>query len=248
MKILLVNDDGIYADGIRAMAKELSGKHDLVLVAPESERSGASHSITLTMPLRIREVKLDGLKTAACYSVNGTPADCVIFGVNALNVKPDLIISGINHGFNLGTDVHYSGTVSAATEGALLGTPSMAVSLRCINSNDFSTAARVAAELIDDFIESGSMLFNINVPDLPYDEIKGIKYTRLSQRVYSSPFEKRTDPRNRDYYWWPSRLDYDGDRGADNDERWSEDGYVTVTPLLLNNSDEDLIKKYTKED
>lgn len=245
MKILIANDDGIHAAGIKALAKELKDKHELLLIAPDAERSGASHSITLTMPLRLRKVCLEGLEDVDCYSINGSPADCVIFGISVLDAKPDLVISGINHGFNLGTDVHYSGTVAAATEGALLGIPSMAVSTE---GDDFAAAARVAAELIDKFIASGSMLFNVNVPVLPYDEIKGIKYTKHSQRVFSAPFVKRVDPRNREYYWWPGRMDYDGDPQADNDERWCEDGYVTVTPLLLNSSDEALISKLTKED
>ena len=127
----------------------------------------------------------------------------MIVGCNALNFKPDAIITGVNHGYNLGMDIHYSGTVSAAKEGALMGIPSMAVSMCNLTSKDFSVPARVAAELFDGFIASGSLLYNVNVPDLAYGELKGIKFTGLSKRTYYSPFEKRVDPRGCEYYWNP---------------------------------------------
>jgi len=237
MDILLANDDGILADGIRAMARELMGSHRVVIAAPDSERSGASHSITLTSPLRARQVELAGLEGVEAYSINGAPADCVILAINALGIRPDLIISGINHGYNLGTDVHYSGTVSAAMEGALVGIPSMAVSMQAVHSRDFSAAAGLAAELIPQLMEGGSLLYNVNVPDLPGTELKGIRYTPLSSRMYYAPFVRRTDPRNMDYFWWPGRVEYDGDMNADCDERWVLEGYATVTPLMQNMTD-----------
>ncbi len=237
MRILITNDDGINAEGISALARRLAEKHQVVVVAPDNERSGASHSITLTAPLRVRKASIPGAPHIEAYKVNGAPADCVIIGCRALEIKPDIIISGINHGYNLGVDVHYSGTVNSAMEGALEGIPSMAVSMEGFTSRDFSVPARIAEELIPEFVDSGCMLFNVNVPDLPYDQLKGIKYTKLSDRTYFAPFEKRQDPRNVDYYWWPARMDYDGDRGADNDERWTDDGYVSVTPIMTNSTD-----------
>jgi len=238
MRILITNDDGIHAEGICALARRLSREHQVVVVAPDSERSGAAHSITLTAPLRVRRASIPGTSDVEAYKVNGAPADCVILGCRALHVKPDLILSGINHGYNLGVDVHYSGTVSAAMEGAMQGIPSMAVSMEGFTSLDFSVPARIAEELIPQFMQSGCMLFNVNVPDLPYEKLKGIKYTRLSDRTYFSPFEKRKDPRNIDYYWWPCRAEYDGDFQADNDERWTNEGYVSVTPIMTNSTDE----------
>ena len=172
MRILIANDDGIYAAGIKAIAAEFSKKHQVMVVAPDHERSGASHSINLTSPLRIHKTELSGFDNIEAYRVNGTPVDCVIIGCNALNFKPDAIITGVNHGYNLGMDIHYSGTVSAAKEGALMGIPSMAVSMCNLTSKDFSVPARVAAELFDGFIASGSLLYNENVPDLAYGELK----------------------------------------------------------------------------
>ena len=243
MRILIANDDGIYAAGIKAIAAEFSKKHQVMVVAPDHERSGASHSINLTSPLRIHKTELSGFDNIEAYRVNGTPVDCVIIGCNALNFKPDAIITGVNHGYNLGMDIHYSGTVSAAKEGALMGIPSMAVSMCNLTSKDFSVPARVAAELFDGFIASGSLLYNVNVPDLAYGELKGIKFTGLSKRTYYSPFEKRVDPRGCEYYWWPMRTEYDGDMKADNDERWTAEGFVSVTPILTDFTDYAALKR-----
>lgn len=243
MRILITNDDGIHAEGICALARCLSREHQVVVVAPDSERSGAAHSITLTAPLRVRKAMIPGAPEVEAYKINGAPADCVILGCRALGIKPDLVLSGINHGYNLGVDVHYSGTVSAAMEGAMQGIPSMAVSMKGFTATDFSVPARVAAELIPEFMQSGCMLFNVNVPDVPYEQLKGIKYTRLSDRTYCAPFEKRTDPRGCDYYWWPSWVPYDGDDQADNDERWTGEGYVSVTPIMTNSTDEAALGK-----
>lgn len=246
MRILIANDDGIYAAGIKAIAAEFSKKHQVMVVAPDHECSGASHSINLTSPLRIHKTELSGFDNIEAYRVNGTPVDCVIVGCNALNFKPDAIITGVNHGYNLGMDIHYSGTVSAAKEGALMGIPSMAVSMCNLTSKDFSVPARVAAELFDGFIASDSLLYNVNVPDLAYGELKGIKFTGLSKRTYYSPFEKRVDPRGCEYYWWPMRTEYDGDMKADNDERWTAEGFVSVTPILTDFTDYAALKRLNK--
>lgn len=238
MRILITNDDGIYAEGICTLARRLSRRHQVIVVAPDNERSGAAHSITLTAPLRVRKASIPGAPEIEAYRVSGTPVDCVIIGCRALDVKPDVILSGINHGYNLGVDVHYSGTLNAAMEGAMQGIPSMAVSMDGFTPKDFSAPARIAEELLPEFIQSGCMLFNVNVPEIPYDELKGIKYTRLSDKTYFAPFEKRQDPRNVDYYWWPSRAEYDVDTLSDNDERWTAEGYVSVTPIMTNSTDE----------
>lgn len=237
MRILITNDDGIHAEGICTLARRLSEKYQVIVVAPDNERSGAAHSITFTAPLRVRKASIPGAPEIEAYKVNGAPVDCVIIGCRALDIKPDIILSGINHGYNLGTDVHYSGTVNAAMEGAMQGIPSMAISMKGFTSTDFNAPARIAEELIPEFIRSGCMLFNVNVPDIPYDELKGIKYTRHSDRIYFAPFEKRKDPRDTDYYWLPRRVEYDGDTQADNDERWTDEGYVSVTPLMTNRTD-----------
>ena len=233
-------------EGIKAIAAEFSKKHQVMVVAPDHERSGASHSINLTSPLRIHKTELSGFDNIEAYRVNGTPVDCVIIGCKALNFKPDAIITGVNHGYNLGMDIHYSGTVSAAKEGALMGIPSMAVSMCNLTSKDFSVPARVAAELFDGFIASGSLLYNVNVPDIAYGELKGIKFTGLSKRTYYSPFEKRVDPRGCEYYWWPMRTEYDGDMKADNDERWTAEGFVSVTPILTDFTDYAALKRLNK--
>ena len=243
MRILITNDDGINAEGIYALVERFSQKHQVTVIAPDSERSGASHSITLTAPLRVRKVTMPGLPNVEAYKINGAPADCVIIGCRAMQLKPDIILSGINHGYNLGTDVHYSGTVSAAMEAAMGGIPAMAVSMEGFTSKDFSVPARVAEELLPMFVESGCMLLNVNVPNVPYEELKGVKYTPLSDRLTFAPFERRYDPRNVEYYWWPNRVDYDGDPDADNDERWTHDGYVTVTPISTNSTERSSLER-----
>lgn len=241
MRILITNDDGIQSEGIYALARRLSDIYEVIVVAPDTERSGAAHSITLTAPLRVRKASMPGIPNVEAYKVNGTPADCVIIACRALDIKPDLILSGINHGYNLGVDVHCSGTVNAAMEGAVQGIPAMAVSMKGLTSTDFSAPAQIAEELIPEFMRSGCMLFNVNVPDLPYGELKGIKYTRMSDRAYCAPFERRTDPRNVDYYWWPSRVEYDGCANEDNDEYWTDNGYVSVTPIMTNSTNEEAL-------
>lgn len=245
MKIMLTNDDGVSAAGINALARELAQAHEVVVVAPDGERSASSHSVTLTQPLRLKKAELYAADVEA-YSVSGTPADCVIVGCNMLGIAPDIIISGINHGYNLGADVHYSGTVGAAVEGALLGVKAMAVSLRMIESRDFAPAARVAAKLIPEFMESDAKVFNVNVPDLPYEGLRGIKYTPLSKNVGYSPLERRVDPRGVEYFWWPKRAEFGANMAEDSDERWTAEGFVSVTPLLINYSDTALLEKLRK--
>lgn len=200
MRILLSNDDGYLAPGIRALykaLKELEAVKELVMIAPDRNRSAASNSLTLVDPLRIHAHE------DQIFSVNGTPTDCVHLGINgAIAYKADMVISGVNEGANMGDDVLYSGTVAAATEGRFLGKPSIAVSL-CGNQH-FATAAQILVHLLDDLHMQDldkNTIININVPDLPLSQIKGIKVTRLGKRHASEPVVKAVDPRGGQMFW-----------------------------------------------
>lgn len=246
MHILLTNDDGVFAAGIQALALELSekGGHRVTIVAPDSERSGAGHSFTFLSPLRANQVTLAGLSQVDAYAVNGTPTDCVKVGIGNLAQRPDCILSGINHGQNLGVDTTYSGTVSAAMEGALLGVPSMAVSLAGPGLefgagplDGFAPAAQAAHKLLHAFLQSGSFLWNVNVPSLPAEQIKGVRYTPLAHQVYDGKYIEREDPHGRKYYWTPVSATYLHGPAEDCDVRWVEEGYIAVTPLLTDFTD-----------
>src|SRR5512147_548794 len=180
MRILLSNDDGYFAPGLAALAQALAPLADITVVAPERDRSGASNSLTLDRPLMLRQAP------GGFYYVNGTPTDCVHLAVTGmLDHLPDMVISGINHGANMGDDTIYSGTVAAATEGHLLGIPSIAVSLASKEGAHFPAAARIARELVERFFgspPSQPMLLNVNVPDVPYESLQGIEVTRLGKR------------------------------------------------------------------
>ncbi|NCB31050.1 MAG: 5'/3'-nucleotidase SurE [Clostridia bacterium] len=239
MHIMLTNDDGIFAAGIQALALELSenGGHQVTIVAPDSERSGAGHSFTFLTPLRANRVTLSGLEDVEAYAVNGTPTDCVKVGLGNLAQRPDCILSGINHGQNLGVDTTYSGTVSAAMEGALLGVPSMALSLAGSDMEDFGPAARIALTLLPDFLKSGSLLWNVNVPPVAEEKMLGVRYTPLAHQVYDGKYIERKDPHGRKYYWTPTGATYQCGPKEDCDVRWVEGGYVTITPLLTDFTD-----------
>ena len=240
MHIMLTNDDGIFAAGIQALALELEerGGHRVTIVAPDSERSGAGHSFTFLTPLRANRITLSGLEEVEAYAVNGTPTDCVKVGLGNLAQRPDCILSGINHGQNLGVDTTYSGTVSAAMEGALLGVPSMAVSLVGMKSEDFGPAAWVARELLPAFFKSGSPLWNVNVPALPRQNLRGVRFTPLAHQIYDGRYIEREDPHGRKYYWTPPGATYQCGPKEECDVRWVQDGYVTVTPLLTDFTDQ----------
>ena len=232
MRILLTNDDGINAKGLYSLYESLRDKFDVTVCAPESEQSAIGHAITLSRPLRIKTV--DKNKEFFGYAVDGTPADCVKIAVRCVLKKlPDLIISGINHGPNLGSDIMYSGTVSAATEGMILGIPSMAVSLATYENQDFSFAADFAAQMAGRFekekIPEG-VLLNVNVPPLPKDQIRGVKITTQCRSMYKEDFIKRKDPRGRTYYWLTGKVQW-FDKSENSDIRAIERGYVSVTPL-----------------
>ncbi|MFG6177102.1 5'/3'-nucleotidase SurE [Halomonas sp. THAF12] len=225
-RLLLSNDDGVHAPGLRALHDALAPHARLRVVAPDRDKSGASNSLTLSRPLALST--LDN----GFYSVDGTPADCVYLGVNGVWAeRPDLVISGINHGGNLGDDVLYSGTVAAAMEGRNLGMTAIAMSL--VGHRHFDTAGRVAASLVgvaDRLSLPPRSLLNVNVPDLPWDEIRGLRVTRLGYRgPAAEPLEVR-DPRGRKRYWIAA-VGENADDGPDTDFAAVEAGFVSITPL-----------------
>jgi 5'-nucleotidase len=232
MKILLTNDDGIRAKGLSLLYEAIKEIAEVVVVAPETEQSAVGHAITLSDPLRVTEIK-DNQKTFA-YAVNGTPADCVKIAVKAImEMPPQLVISGINIGPNMGTDVIYSGTVSAATEGTILGIPSFAISLDTFKDPDFSYAASFAKRLALIVMEKGlprGTSLNVNVPAVPEDKIRGVVITRQGKSRFVEGFDKRVDPRNRVYYWQTGKVIIeDVDEGADRVA--VNNNMVSITPI-----------------
>jgi 5'-nucleotidase len=230
--ILLTNDDGIYAQGILAAWTELRKVGEVQVVAPDAERSAVGHAITLLQPLRTKEVVRRNARFG--YAVNGMPADCVKIAVGAILPKrPDIVVSGINLGSNTGTNVIYSGTVSAATEARIIGIPSIAVSLATFTDPNFSYAAKFTRKLALAVLEHGlpdRTLLNVNVPNLPEEEIKGVVITRQGESRVEEKFEKRTDPRNQTYYWLAGQFRLQEPR-ADADAAVVKEGYVSVTPV-----------------
>lgn len=230
MKILVSNDDGYLATGISALSTALEQIADVVVVAPDRNRSAASNSLTLNDPLRISRT---GDKR---YRVNGTPSDCVHLALTGfLEEEPDLVVSGVNHGANLGDDVIYSGTVAAAMEGRFLGFPSIAVSLVGPEQKHFDTAGRVAAELVQRLSRRtlpADFILNVNVPDRPYEELTGMKVTRLGFRHKSEPVVKSADPHGRTIFWvGPAGPGQDSGEGTD--FHAVNSGAVAITPLKI---------------
>lgn len=230
MKILVSNDDGVLAPGIHALVKELSAIGECDVVAPDRNRSGASNSLTLTRPIRVKQ--LDN----GFHSVEGTPTDCVHLAVTGfINPVSDIVVSGINDGANLGDDILYSGTVAAAMEGRNLGLPAIAVSMVGDNIQHYETAAKIAAELVLKLVATplpAKTILNVNVPDLPYEQIKGIQVTRLGARHNAEPMIKEIDPRGNPIYWvGPPGLE--ADAGPGTDFFAVNQGYVSMTPLQL---------------
>jgi len=235
---LITNDDGIYAEGIKSLTRCLfdnESNYELSVVAPDRERSAIGHAITMHRPLRVDEVKYLHNPELTGWCVDGTPSDSVKLAVEAiLEDKPDLVVSGINQGSNLGTDVLYSGTVSAAVEGLILGIPSVAVSLTGSgDSYSFNYAARFVCNLIPLLLEAkipATTLININIPS-QVDIIKGVRVTRLGNRRYRNAFEKRLDPRGKTYYWLAGELVEDDPEDEDSDTKAIREGYISVTPI-----------------
>lgn len=230
MRILLSNDDGYFAPGLAALAEALQGLGEIVVVAPEQNRSGASNSLTLDRPLLLKKA------ASGFYFVNGTPTDCVHLAVTGmLDQLPDIIVSGINLGANMGDDTIYSGTVAAATEGYLLGIPSIAISMTSFEGNNFASAGRVARELVERFIRNPirePVLLNVNVPDIPYAELKGMEVTRLGRRHKAEPVVKMISPRKETVYW-VGAAGAAADAGPGTDFNAVERGFVSITPLQI---------------
>ncbi|HQT31172.1 MAG TPA: 5'/3'-nucleotidase SurE [Thiobacillus sp.] len=230
MRILLSNDDGYFAPGLAALADALRELADLTVVAPERDRSGASNSLTLDRPLLLRQAP------SGFYYVNGTPTDCVHLAVTGmLDHLPDMVISGINHGANMGDDTIYSGTVAAATEGYLLGIPAIAVSLASHDARHFDTAARVVADLVRRIQAqppAEPMLLNVNVPDCSWDDLDGTSVTRLGKRHKAESVVKTTNPRGQTVYW-VGAAGAAADAGEGTDFFAVANGQVSITPLQM---------------
>jgi 5'-nucleotidase len=230
MRILLSNDDGYFAPGLACLAEHLAKIADITVVAPERDRSGASNSLTLDRPLNLRRA------ANGFYYVNGTPTDCVHLAVTGmLEQQPDMVVSGINAGANMGDDTIYSGTVAAATEGFLLGIPSLAISLEGKEFVNYETAARVAVELVQRFVtqkRSQPWLLNVNVPDVPHDQLQGIAVTRLGKRHKAEPVVKASNPHGEAVYW-VGAAGKAQDAGEGTDFHAVAQQRVSLTPLQI---------------
>ena len=230
--ILVTNDDGIYTDGIYWLWEAVKDFGNALVVAPDTEKSAVGHAITITNPLRTKYVNRRGGFSG--YAVNGTPADCVKIAVRSiLKSPPDLVVSGINYGANVGTNVIYSGTVSAATEGTILGIPSIAVSIDSHHPKDFKSAMDTTQNTLKKVLKFGlpeGTLLNVNVPDIPDEKIKGIRITTQGNAYFKDRFEKREDPRGNNYYWMTGES-IDPDSSGNTDNRALKDGYISVTPI-----------------
>jgi len=235
MKILLCNDDGIHARGISELYKSIGHLGKLHVVAPDIERSAAGHAITLTDPIKIMPVEKN--EQPFGIAVSGTPADCVKLAVSFMhkNDPPDLVVSGINLGSNTGISVLYSGTVSAASEAAILGVPAIALSLCTYRNPQWETAGKVAAEIVARVAANplpDGVLLNVNIPNLPFEQIKGMKAGQMGRSRFIEKFTEHRDPRGNYYYW----LDGDMkmmDENAETDERLVNEGYVSLTPIHI---------------
>jgi len=230
--VLVTNDDGIAASGIHVLVQYLKKYADVVVVAPDSEKSAVGHAITLSDPIRVSSFNKSGQWDG--YAVSGTPSDCVKIAVGALlDRRPDMVISGINLGSNAGINVIYSGTVSAATEGTILGIPSIAVSLTTYTDPIFEPAARFAVKIMNVVLSKGlpkRTLLNVNIPNLPENEIAGVKITRQGMANFAETFDKRVDPRNRVYYWMDGQKE-EIIAEDDVDDEAIKQGYISITPV-----------------
>ncbi len=244
MNILITNDDGIHAPGIFALKKALDIIGNVLVVAPDTERSAVGHAITLSDPLRVSEVYKDD--SLFGWAVNGTPADCVKLGIRCISKKPiDIVVSGINLGPNTATNIMYSGTVSAAAEAVIMGVPGLAISLTSFDTPEFEYSSRLAQQLTKKIIENGlpeGTLLNVNVPPLKQEEIEGIVITRQGKGRYEESFDKRIDPNNRTYYWLSGKrmnLDHEDDV----DDVVIRHNKVSITPVRYDLTDTDMLEK-----
>ncbi|MEP0871654.1 5'/3'-nucleotidase SurE [Trichocoleus desertorum AS-A10] len=247
MRLLVSNDDGIYALGIRSLANGMAeAGHEVTVVCPDRERSATGHGLTLHSPIRAEEVESVFHPSIKAWACSGTPSDCVKLALGALlDHPPDFVLSGINHGSNLGTDVLYSGTVSAAMEGVLEGIPSIAFSLTSFSCREFQPAVRFAQTLLTQLTQHPLpklVLLNVNVPAVTQPDIMGVAITRQGVRRYTDIFQKRLDPRGKTYYWLAGELledvtdevDLKEGNEAITDVQAIRNNYITVTPLQYN--------------
>ncbi|CUU01634.1 5'-nucleotidase /3'-nucleotidase /exopolyphosphatase [Candidatus Thermokryptus mobilis] len=248
--ILVSNDDGINAEGIYALVVELKKIADVTVVAPEKQMSAVGHAITVQYPLRVNPFYKNGEFFG--YAVDGTPADAVKLAVKALlrDKKIDLLISGINHGMNTSINIIYSGTVSAATEGTILGIPSFAISLATYEPNpDFSFAAKFAAKLAQFIFRNGipsGTLLNVNVPPVPESEIKGVLITRQGKAFWDDWFDLRKDPNGREYYWLTGKFVNYEHEDINSDHTAVQNNYISITPIHFDLTDYEAIGKLKK--
>lgn len=247
LSILVCNDDGINSEGIYALVQQLKTIAEVTVIAPATQQSAVGHAITVNYPLRTVPFHKDS--DFFGYAVEGTPADCVKLGVRFLmKEKPDLVVSGINHGSNTAINIIYSGTVSAATEGMILGIPSIAVSLTSYQNMDFSYAAKFAARLAQLVVKKGlpeKTLLNVNVPAVPEKDIRGVKITRQGISAWEDRFDVRRDPANREYYWLTGSMNVI-DTEPDTDQIAIKDNYVSVTPVHYDLTDRLMLEKMKK--
>ncbi len=248
MNILITNDDGINSAGLIILAQEISKIADVTVVAPDRERSATAHAITMHKPLRAEKVDIPNCK-ALGWTINGTPSDCVKLALEALlELTPDLILSGINHGPNLGTDVIYSGTVSAAIEGAISGVPSIALSIAGHKNIHFNYAAKLTKKLCLQILDHEfpvDSLLNVNIPFVEPNAIAGVAITHLGNIRYKNSFDRRMDPRGRVYYWLAGEaIDNTDDEGSD---VWAvKNNYISITPILFDLTKYDMIETIKK--
>ncbi len=248
MNILLTNDDGIYSEGIRALYKSLKEIGNVTIVAPDTERSAVGHAITLSDPLRVKSVNREGKLFG--YATTGTPADCVKLAIRAiLKKRPDIVISGINLGPNTGYSVLYSGTVSGATEGAILGIPSFAISLATFENPDYTIAADFARKLTKQIIQNKGLpqgtLLNVNIPAVSKKYIKGIRIVKQSGKAIEERFDKREDPHKRTYYWLTGEvIKSDKKEGADIEA--IRNNYISITPIHCDMTNYEFMDKIRK--
>jgi 5'-nucleotidase len=244
LHILICNDDGIDAPGIYALSQEIKTFADVTVIAPDKQQSAVGHAITMNYPLRAVPFHKNG--SFFGYAVEGTPADAVKLGVRCLlKSKPDMVISGINHGSNTAINIIYSGTVSAATEGTVLGIPSIAISLTTYAEPDFGYAARFAgrlARLVAQYGLPDGTLLNVNVPPIPESEIAGIKITRQGKSTWDDTFDVRRDPANREYFWLTGKLKVT-DTDPEVDQIAVQNKYVSVTPIHYDLTDRGMLDR-----
>lgn len=230
MKILVTNDDGVHASGLKALAEAMTGLGEIIVMAPDRDRSGSSNSLTLHKPLRVKKLSLQTI------SVEGTPSDCVHLALTGyLEQLPNLVVSGINHGTNLGDDVLYSGTVAAALEARMLGVPAIAFSFAGNMNSHFETAAKVARDIVSLYLKSplgGSCLLNVNIPDVPISEIAGYEITRTGQRHPAGRLHEQVDPRGHSVYWH-GLVGEKSDSGPGTDFCALANKKVAITPLQV---------------